>query len=161
MRCDWAECRGEGQNVSVIGGEYRYLCDDHHSAALRGVAPNIRPSARACPRCATRVKTWKGDDPKCAFPDGVFTADNWNCATMNALRDVQESRGNVTAYMDDEWAATLPVRIDPPVDGDPTVFFIIMQGYKRRGRVQQAYEMTDEKVAPLTLATAESALEAR
>src|ERR1017187_10290993 len=39
-----------------------------------------------CRMCQERGKTWEGGDPKCAFPEGVFALDNWNCATANALR---------------------------------------------------------------------------
>lgn len=40
-----------------------------------------------CPRCAARVKDWKGDDLKCGFDEhGNFLKDNWNCATLNELR---------------------------------------------------------------------------
>lgn len=42
-----------------------------------------------CKMCRERGKTWNGDDPECAFPDGrEFTPDNWNCATANAIRDL-------------------------------------------------------------------------
>ncbi len=44
-----------------------------------------------CPRCSTRVKDWNGDDPKCGFDEnGNFLENNWNCATLNALRDIAE-----------------------------------------------------------------------
>jgi hypothetical protein len=40
-----------------------------------------------CPRCAARIKNWEGDDPKCGFDEnGNFLKNNWNCATLNALR---------------------------------------------------------------------------
>lgn len=41
-----------------------------------------------CAACHKRGKPDSfGSDPKCAFPDGgPFTADNWNCATLNAIR---------------------------------------------------------------------------
>jgi len=41
-----------------------------------------------CPRCQERVKDWEGDDPKCGFDEnGNFLENNWNCATLNALRE--------------------------------------------------------------------------
>lgn len=43
-----------------------------------------------CRRCKERGKDWNGSDPICAFPDGKFDPENWNCATMNALRDLAE-----------------------------------------------------------------------
>ena len=51
-----------------------------------------------CPRCQARIKDWEGDDPKCAFDEnGNFLENNWNCATMNALRDMAEEN-KVTGY---------------------------------------------------------------
>ena len=42
-----------------------------------------------CTLCAQRGKTWTGSDPKCAFSrNGKFDRDNWNCATVNELRDI-------------------------------------------------------------------------
>lgn len=41
-----------------------------------------------CAACSDRVKFWKGDDPKCAFRTGVFSSDNWNCATVGMIRDL-------------------------------------------------------------------------
>lgn len=45
-------------------------------------------SKNICAACSVRGKTWKGDDPRCAFdsPDKTFSKDNWNCATLNELR---------------------------------------------------------------------------
>jgi len=44
-----------------------------------------------CPRCQERVKDWEGDDPKCGFDEnGNFLENNWNCATLNALRERAE-----------------------------------------------------------------------
>jgi len=37
------------------------------------------------------VKDWEGDDPKCGFDEnGNFLEHNWNCATLNALRERAE-----------------------------------------------------------------------
>ena len=41
-----------------------------------------------CPLCKKRGKTWEGDDPVCALKNGKFSDDNWNCATMNKLREI-------------------------------------------------------------------------
>ena len=44
-----------------------------------------------CPRCKERGQTWSGDAPKCGFDEnGNFLESNWNCATMNALRELAE-----------------------------------------------------------------------
>lgn len=53
-----------------------------------------------CPRCSARPKDWSGDDPKCGFDeDGNFLGDNWNCATLNALRDM----GGEEVWCDDTY----------------------------------------------------------
>lgn len=38
-----------------------------------------------CAACKARGQTWSGSPPKCAF-DGF--ENNWNCATLNALREI-------------------------------------------------------------------------
>ena len=44
-----------------------------------------------CPRCKERGQTWSGDAPRCAFDEnGNFLESNWNCATLNALREFAE-----------------------------------------------------------------------
>ena len=30
---------------------------------------------------------------KCAFSNGIFSSDNWNCATMNKLRELAKKFG--------------------------------------------------------------------
>lgn len=43
----------------------------------------------SCNMCKERGQTWNGGAPQCAFEDGgVFSPDNWNCATVNAIRDI-------------------------------------------------------------------------
>jgi hypothetical protein len=44
-----------------------------------------------CPRCIERGQTWNGDPPRCGFDEnGNFIENNWNCATLNALRELAE-----------------------------------------------------------------------
>jgi hypothetical protein len=33
--------------------------------------------------CKQRGKTWEGADPQCAFENGIFSSENWNCATAD------------------------------------------------------------------------------
>lgn len=107
-----------------------------------------------CPRCQQRG--WPAlfkDEPKCAFegdmPDlAPFNEDNWNCATMNALREVAEAGA---VWSDDQWGALIPV--------GATGNMILLGWYKHRGRTEQARVMLSRgQMAPLTLATAEEAL---
>ena len=53
-----------------------------------------------CPRCIERGQTWSGDAPKCGFDEnGNFLEHNWNCATLNALRDM----GGESVWCDDQY----------------------------------------------------------
>ncbi len=75
-----------------------------------------------CPRCSTRVKDWSGDDPKCGFDkNGNFLEHNWNCATLNALRDMD---GKET------WCDNNYVKVVSCFD----VGFGILTWYKQRGQ---------------------------
>lgn len=79
----------------------------------------------ACQMCEERGKTWAGDDPRCAFKTGRFSSDNWNCATMNALRDAAEG-GDLKRWSEDQWFALLVA------DGRA----LALSWYKRRGRTE-------------------------
>lgn len=92
----------------------------------------------SCKLCRERGKTWQGDDPKCAFLRGVFSSDNWNCATMNTLREVMGEVG-------------LTHRID-----DQTYGLLFMDGaclyvswYKNRGKTESAWLMEAIPRAPM------------
>lgn len=71
----------------------------------------------SCSYCQSRGKTWRGDNPSCAFPDnGSFTGENWNCAAANLIRDLILERANsindnriIKQYQDDDWAATISI----------------------------------------------------
>lgn len=53
-----------------------------------------------CPRCIQRGQTWSGDAPKCGFDEnGNFLENNWNCATLNDLRDM----GGESVWCDDQY----------------------------------------------------------
>jgi len=103
-----------------------------------------------CKLCQERGKTWEGDDPKCAFESGVFDPHNWNCATMNALREKAEEYELM--YRDDMGAGSIGVI--------PFKFgYIVVTWYKNRGRTGNALIMyTDEKERPLTEGLARLAL---
>lgn len=115
-----------------------------------------------CPRCVARGKTWQGDDPVCAFgDDGIFRTDNWNCATMNALRDLAERGDSCWSRRDDMGAGSIGVVsvYDGSAEEDWQGFYIVMTWYKGRGRTSRAYAMEDDhEPRPLTLAQAEMAL---
>ena len=99
-----------------------------------------------CPRCQQRVKDWQGSDPKCAFSDGVFSPDNWNCATMNVLRDMATN----VVYSEDSNAAILSI-------GEGR--FILLSWYKRRGCTALARLIDLGMVQPLALCEVEEFLQ--
>ncbi|MBR8661188.1 hypothetical protein [Brevibacillus sp. NL20B1] len=109
----------------------------------------------SCKLCIERGKTWNGDDPRCAFETGVFSPDNWNCATMNALREI--SRQLRTTYRDDMAAASIGY---VPFEGDEYSGYIVMTWYKDRGRTGNAFiAWDDEPIRELTEADALLAIE--
>lgn len=96
----------------------------------------------ACDRCVERGKTWSGGDPVCGFTSsGEFRPDNWNCATLNALReltaDPREGGGiGVHLWHEDTNVAVLPMpeRSDGRWGG-----FMLVGWYKSRGRTAEVY----------------------
>lgn len=111
-----------------------------------------------CKMCRERGKTWQGDDPQCAFNGEYFNTVNWNCATMNALRERAEEIG--TARRDDNAAAS--IGYVPFENGDDELGggYVVMTWYKNRGRTGFAQVMSDDYwPRPLTEKVALSALE--
>ena len=77
-----------------------------------------------CKECGKRGKTWEGSDPVCAFDfEGKFQ-DNWNCATLNIIRENVEHMDDVYHSFDERLAVL-------PYDG----LFLLLGWYKNRGRV--------------------------
>jgi hypothetical protein len=73
-----------------------------------------------CPRCKKRGKTWEGDDPVCGFDEeGNFLLANWNCATLNALREICEI----------SWCDDYNIGVTSKSDFG----FLILKWYKSRG----------------------------
>lgn len=103
----------------------------------------------SCERCRTAVKDWEGADRKCAFNAGVFSSDNWNCATMAELRDLAQPGA---LWNEDQYAAVLRL-------GNCSGF-IVLSWYKRRGRTEGAWFMTEDTVRPLALTEAIEVIEA-
>jgi hypothetical protein len=77
-----------------------------------------------CPRCQERIKDWQGDDPKCGFDEnGNFLEHNWNCATLNALRELAEQNA---VFSDNQNKVSVIQRYD--------VGHGILSWYKSRGQ---------------------------
>lgn len=109
----------------------------------------------SCKLCQKRGKTWKGDDPKCAFENGKFSSDNWACATMDELRGISMQLD--LHYRDDDGAGSFGA---VPVVTDDDTGFVVMTWYKNRGRTSQAYVIWDIRgVSELTEEIALQAIE--
>lgn len=118
-------------------------------------------SATECRRCIERGKTWSGSDPKCAFRNGFFVTDNWNCATMNKLREIADEIK--TTQRDDNSCGSvgyIPMDNDYIEDEDFDTYggYIVMMWYKNKGKTGNAVFMTDELTTALTVKHAELAI---
>lgn len=104
-----------------------------------------------CIRCQTRGKTWDGDDPKCGFKSGIFDTENWNCATLNELRELarDEKQHSKIVYSYDHNAALIPFGPE----------YISLLWYKSRGRCEQALLLNSSGATELTLQYAEAVLD--
>lgn len=106
-----------------------------------------------CQLCCDRGKTWQGSDPACGFEKYVFSTSNWNCATLNTIRDLIEEHGH-SEWIDDCGIGVLSFA------GNNFSGHLVLTWYKRRGRVGMAVFMCDEQYPiPLTLQMAEEAIE--
>lgn len=89
---------------------------------------------------------------KCAFPKGMFSPNNWNCETMNKLRDLvgdwdTESKLGVQCYNNDQKIGLYPL--------NDTGDFLILTWYKRRGRTEGAWINSGSSMKRLSLKEAE------
>ncbi len=130
--------------------------------------------------CKERGQTWSGSAPRCAFESGVFSSDNWNCATANALRELSGERNWQTKEKDSLWlrrndqsfaAMWVPAHPEDVPDGDRCGpfrggGFIAMTWYKHRGQTEMILRVdprdggtVDKCGLPLTIAEAEAAIE--
>jgi len=101
-----------------------------------------------CKLCQTTPKDWDGDDRVCAFPDGIFSDDNWNCATANKLRDLAE---NYRVYGDDQSIAVIPI----PKMKEYNSGWLVLNWYKNRGCTSIAQVISYGTVVQLRIKQAE------
>jgi hypothetical protein len=85
----------------------------------------------ACVMCIARGKTWHGSDPKCAFENGIFSRENWNCATIWELREMAD---DVKQWSEDQYYAFIPL-----VQNEVGAEFLYLSWYKNRGRTEHMY----------------------
>ena len=101
-----------------------------------------------CDACDKRGKTWKGDDPKCAFTGGKF-GENWNCATVGMVRDIcyegqiETPAGVDFKYCEDNRYATLKVN-DIELEDRPLALWV--SWYKSRGSTQAMWLLFDNEL---------------
>lgn len=112
----------------------------------------------ACGRCHVlgRRPDNFGSDRECAFATGIFHSKNWNCGTMNELRDVAEGEGT-EEYYNDQHAIVLPGFPGPSGPAN----FIVLGWYKSRGRTEFGGVLAEYAMQPLTLDVAERYLALR
>lgn len=79
-----------------------------------------------CKECEKRGKTWEGNDPVCAFDsDGKFQ-DNWNCATLNIIREHMLCSNTMCHGFDESLGVFAYENM-----------FLILRWYKSRGRIDE------------------------
>lgn len=101
-----------------------------------------------CAMCHERDWPYK-NSPRCAFRDGRFSSNNWNCATMNRLRALVTDDWDRVHYSEDQFCGVLPF------EGD----FLVLSWYKRRGKTEGAWIVDEEWPNPLTLDKAKEILD--
>lgn len=106
-----------------------------------------------CIHCIEKEKTWsKWNDPiECAFESGVFSENNWNCWTMDILRDMAQKN---EVYNDDMYAWLIAYEfIDYEKSNEywevSLIWYLYLEWYKQRGKTDRCINM--ETLQPLTL----------
>lgn len=113
---------------------------------------------KVCKLCEEQAEYWenKVSKPECAFTNGVFSSENWNCGTMNALR--QRSYELETDFRDDMAAASIGYVPYDDFHDDELGGYIVMTWYKNRGRTYNAMLLYDNE--PIREVTEQIALDA-
>ena len=99
-----------------------------------------------CKLCKERVKSWGGDNPRCAFTDGgEYSTDNWNCATVNEIRSITYEGGKLSRLVDyrycsDQKYATIKID-DCDIEDGPLALWLTW--YKNRGATGEIWLLFD------------------
>lgn len=101
-------------------------------------------SGTACPRCETPLPPNYGPR-NCAFKNGTFSEDNWNCGTANALRDIAIANNAATRWADSSIGYV-------PLPGERG--FAVLLWYKHRGAVDSIRLAGSNALISLTVAEA-------
>lgn len=107
--------------------------------------------ASNCRRCQDRGKPKNfGSQPKCAFAneESLFSSENWNCATANAVRDlIDNTYSSTICYSDDYSLVVMPlscVQVSE-AEGEPIGDFLVASWYKQRGTTDLLLIINDGK----------------
>lgn len=124
---------------------------------------------KACEEFYTKYPLKKGNhilsessymDPvKCAFEDGIFQENNWNCRTLVKLMELAKS--NEDTYFETNYDNGTIYVIPLPYDKEErNAGYLIMTGYKERGTIEKAFiTWMGNPLKELTLEIAERILE--
>jgi hypothetical protein len=103
-----------------------------------------------CKMCSERGQTWRGSPPRCGFgEDGKMVEENWNCATINAIRDIcYEGQNDMPPgvdyrYCDDQKYATIDLHRMDGLDDRPLAMWVTW--YKSRGETEGVWLMFDDQ----------------
>lgn len=96
-----------------------------------------------CKKCQKRGQTWQGSPPVCFLEAGEIS-ENWNCATLNEIRDIcyegQELPYKVDyQYCEDIKYATINIHDVEDVEG----LALWISWYKNRGSTDAFYILDD------------------
>lgn len=106
-------------------------------------------TAMPCKLCKERGQTWSGDAPRCAF-DGQSISDNWNCATVNAIRGIcYEGQSPMPPgvdyqYCDDRKYATIKIDSCIMPDGSYIGQALWVSWYKSRGTTDALWILSSD-----------------
>lgn len=89
-----------------------------------------------CNLCRERGKTWSGSNPVCAWESDEFS-NNWNCATLNAIRDLEGHEDADYRFCDDQKYMTIKIDGVDLRDGSPLALWVTW--YKQRGRTDEMF----------------------
>ncbi len=106
-------------------------------------------SVMTCALCSKRIKDWNAPISRCAFSYGVFSSENWNCATVNAIREIcnGDFPGVDYQFCDDQNYAT--VKVDELEIDSALALWVTW--YKDRGKTDGMWLMfSDQPPRPPT-----------
>lgn len=97
-------------------------------------------SSKHCTYCAEAGQPEEfGSVRRCAFPDGTFVVNNWQCALLLEISARSETR----LYGDDETLTALSVPCLDDFGARTTFGWIVLTRYKSRGETSSAVHVGD------------------